>query len=91
MNLGYYYQNTFIYNDNEPEIPIDLYLSCIEFLKYFEKVFIFVNHSTISNRITKKLPTGVELVDLGPLAPHWKRLFGFGFDKKKIDGVVKPY
>ena len=82
MTLGYYYQNPIIFRNGQPEVPFDLYLACKEFTKYFEKVVIFANYEENSNRNTNILPPKVELVNLGPLKPHWMRLIGFGYNKK---------
>ena len=83
LRLGYYSQLTFKKNGKLEEIPNDLYLAVKEFTKHCDEVVLFLNHTPSSNRDTFPVPKKCRLVDLGPNQPMWKRLFGFGFNKKR--------
>ena len=95
LKLGYYSQITFVEKEGKAEIPIDLYLALKEFSKHCEEVVIFLNSTPAVNRDTFPLPPKCRLIDIGPVQPMWKRLFGLGFDQKtyfeeveKLDAVI---
>ena len=94
MKLGYYLQVPFAHTPTGPQVPFDVAAWSHQFMKMCDRFVCFMN-SGDANVTKQPLADGAELVDLGPLRPHWQRMFGMGLPTevlskygKELDAVI---
>ena len=82
MRLGYYLQAPF---DRETgTIPFDVEVWARHFGRLCDRFVCFMHHG--ANPLTMlPVPPGVEIVDLGPLRPHWQRIAGVGLPRALLN------
>jgi glycosyltransferase involved in cell wall biosynthesis len=76
LRLGYYTQTPYFSSGGAPFVTSQEAVLGAEFLKHCSRVVFLMHSSNASALQCEPLPPGVEVVDLGPLVPHWRRMAG---------------
>lgn len=73
----------FMHTASGPRIAADIAAWARELARYCDRL-VLLSNSSEGEWLNEPLPDRVELVDLGPLQPHWKRVFGGGCPRKVV-------